>query len=269
VCKFWAAPRGRDFSDALRLDHPIRYEGMKLAKSLGMMFMVHVADPDTWFATKYANHRFYGRKMEHYEPLERLLDEFYDVPWIGAHMAGHPESLEHLDRLLNSHPNLYLDTSATKWQVRELSKHHPALLRQFLTRHSGRVLFGSDLVAVDAYDNFDHYASRFWALRTLFETDYDGPSPIVDPDLPLVDPSLPRTSTPRLRGCSLDPGTLRTIYHDAAAALLGDPTARANSNADGQGSDERRGQANPASSGDGSAPPISDRPVQPAQTQGV
>ena len=48
--------------------------------------------------------------------------------------------------------------------------------------------------------SFDLFASRYWALRTLLETSYDGPSPIVDPDLPLVDPSLPATATAHLRG---------------------------------------------------------------------
>ncbi|MEE9212273.1 MAG: hypothetical protein V3U29_06430, partial [Phycisphaeraceae bacterium] len=35
LCKFWAAPRGRDFHpDALLLDSPVRRDAMKLARSL-------------------------------------------------------------------------------------------------------------------------------------------------------------------------------------------------------------------------------------------
>lgn len=226
VCKFWAAPRGRDLSPHLLLDSPVRLEGMRLARSLGMMFMTHVADPDTWFASHYRDHRVYGTKAEQYVPLMRLLDEFGDVPWIGAHMGGFPEDLDFLQRLLDRYPNYYIDTSATKWIIRELSK-HPDEFRDFCRRNPGRVLFGSDIVASDENIDFDLYASRYWALRMLYESDYDGPSPIVDPDLALLDKSLPRTATARLRGASFDPATLRMVYHGAAERLLGQRLAPA------------------------------------------
>jgi len=221
IVKLWAAPRGRDFSDALRLDSPIRREGIELARKLGMMIMTHVADPDTWFTTKYADASKYGTKAQQYEPLERLLDEFGDVPWIAAHMGGDPEHLDHLQSMLDRHPNLYLDTSATKWMVRELSK-KPDEFRSFCQRNPGRVLFGSDIVANTADMSFDLYASRWWALRTLIETDHDGPSPIVDPDLAMVDPALPKDSTAWLRGAKLDASTLKKVYHEAAERLLSD-----------------------------------------------
>jgi predicted TIM-barrel fold metal-dependent hydrolase len=220
MAKFWTAPRGRDISPLFRLDHPVRLRIMRLARSLGMAIMTHVADPDTWFATHYKDARRYGTKPEHYEPLERLLDEFYDTPWLGAHMGGDPEHLDHLQDLLDRHPNYYIDSSATKWMVRELSK-HPAEFRGFCERNPGRVLFGSDIVVaqgsrMDAAEAFDLYASRYWALRTLFETDYHGPSPIVDPDLPLLDPTLPLTAAPELNGAAFPPEVLDMVYHRAA-----------------------------------------------------
>ncbi|MEX0885679.1 MAG: hypothetical protein WD009_04490 [Phycisphaeraceae bacterium] len=226
ICKFWSAPRGRDWHpDALRIDSPMRFEQMRLARSLGMMFMAHIADPDTWFATHYRDSARYGSKADHYDAFRRALDEFGDVTWLAAHMAGSPEDLDRLQGLLDTYPRLHLDTSATKWMVRELSRHAPGELADFLRRNSGRILFGSDVVAMSSNMDFDLYASRYWALRTLFETDYVGPSPIVDPDLPLVNPELPDTATADLRGLGLDAGVLTTLYHDAAANLLpgGDP----------------------------------------------
>lgn len=267
VCKFWAAPRGRDFGgEALTLDSPQRFEQMRLARSLGMMFMVHVADPDTWFATHYRDAARYGTKDEHYTALRRALDAFGDVPWLAAHMAGTPEDLERLQGLLDDYPQLHVDTSATKWMVRELSRHADSgALAQFIRRNPGRVLFGSDIVASDANVRagkmtddgderegdgpgdgdggggggggggddggggdgggggpwgFDLYASRYWALRTLLETAYHGPSPIVDPDLALLDPSLPTQAAPTLRGAKLDEASLAMVYHQAAAKLL-------------------------------------------------
>ncbi|MCE9590327.1 MAG: amidohydrolase family protein [Planctomycetes bacterium] len=225
IAKFWAAPRGRDFHESFHLEHPTRREAMKLAHSLGMIFMTHVGDPDTWFATHYKDANKYGTKPSHYEPLRRLLDQYRDVPWMAAHMGGDPEHLEHLQDLLDAHPNLHLDISATKWMVRELSK-RPDEFRDFCRRNNGRLLFGTDLVvapadaALGGPEQFDLYASRYWAMRTLIETSYDGPSPIVDPDLPLVDSSLPATSTAHLRGAKIDPATLATLYRGAARQLL-------------------------------------------------
>ncbi len=220
MVKFWAAPRGRDLDhDGLLLDTPFRREAIRLALDCGMKVMTHVADPDTWFATKYADHHRYGSKISQYEPLERLLEEYSEVKWLAAHMCGHPEDLEHLQVLLDRHPNLYMDTSATKWMVRELSK-RPAELRAFIQRNPGRVLWGTDIVAGEANMSYELYASRMWALRVLMETDYDGTSPIVDPDLSLVDPSQPRESTAALRGAGIDPATLQMLYHDAADRFM-------------------------------------------------
>ena len=235
IIKFWAAPRGLDFDDSpespMRLGSPIRRQGMKLAYDLGYrVFMAHVADPDTWFQTTYADASKYGTKLDHFKPLEELLDQYHDVTWIGAHMGGNPEDLDWLHDFLARHPNYVIDCSATKWQVRELSK-HPQKLAQFVEANPGRVLFGSDIVAwptntdpdpqhPEAGYGFDLYASRYWALRTLLETDYVGPSPIVDPDLHMIDSSVDPKSTATLRGAALPHAQLKDVYHDAAAAVL-------------------------------------------------
>ncbi|NBC10249.1 MAG: amidohydrolase family protein [Planctomycetes bacterium] len=237
IIKFWAAPRGLDVAagpdSPLRLDSPIRLEGMKLAYDLGYrIFMTHVGDPDTWFATTYADAAKYGTKPDQFIALERLMDQYDDVTWIGAHLSGSPENLDFVQGLLDRHPNYLVDTSATKWMVRELSK-HPQRFATFCEANPGRVLFGTDIVANDENvtrqddddphkpDGYDLYASRFWALRTLLETDYDGPSPIVDPDLRLIDPSADPKSTATLRGCGMRGNLLDDIYYRNAANLMG------------------------------------------------
>ncbi len=245
IAKFWAAPRGIEMGrevgrpDLLRLDSPQRLDAMHAAAERDMMFMVHVADPDTWFSTKYRDASIYGTKRDQYEPLEAVLERF-PRPWIAAHMGGWPEDLDVLDGLLSRHDNLYLDTSATKWMVRELSRQPREAMVSFLRRWKGRVLFGSDTVTLDEHlqpgdedereamrkagsraEAYDLYASRYWALRTLFETEYDGESPIADPDLAMLEPErYSETDAPRLRGLSLDDDLLASIYHDAARDLL-------------------------------------------------
>ncbi len=223
LAKFWAAPRGLDFHPTFRLDDPTRLHAMKRACELGYMLMFHVADPDTWFATKYRDTTKYGSKAEHYRRLENVLAQFSDTPVLLAHLAGHPEDLDHLQQLLDNHPNVYLDTSATKWMVRELSKHEPEKFSAFLRRNPLRVLFGSDIV-VNAKDDpatvHDLYASRYWALRTLLETDYRGSSPIVDPDLHAVNPTLPTDSTASMNGMTLPTDLLDMLYHHAPLHFL-------------------------------------------------
>ncbi|MHB2018027.1 MAG: amidohydrolase family protein [Candidatus Xenobia bacterium] len=228
ICKFWSAPRGIDLGikakqpDLLLINAPHRIEQMQVARDLGMIFMAHIGDPETWFTTKYADAAVYGTRRSHYDRFEEVLARFDTTPWIAAHMGGWPEDLEFLSDLLTRHPNLYLDTSATKWMVRELSRHSVADLHAFLRRHSGHLMFGSDIVTSDQHESaFDLYASRYWALRTLWETTYHGESPIADPDLHLVDPEHhTEMDAPTLIGRALPPALLRMLYHDAARQLL-------------------------------------------------
>jgi len=244
IAKFWNAPRIYEGSDEpfarspFRLNSPLRLDAMKAASNLGMIFMAHVADPDTWFATKYRDSTRYGTKKQQYETFEEVLSRF-PVPWIAAHMGGYPEDLDFLSNLLSRHPNLYLDCSATKWIVRELSKHEPEKVRGFFSRWSGRLLFGSDIVTRDTHvsnaqnatemdakasdesEAYELYASRYWTLRTLLESDYQGESPIADPDLYLVDSTqFTPLDAPKLRGCSIDSDSLQSLYRNAAMTLL-------------------------------------------------
>lgn len=220
VCKFWAAPRGLDRHPHMRLDADGKQQAMKLAHSLGMKLMVHVADPDTWFAHKYTDAQKYGSKRDQYDRLGRAIDTFPDATWWAAHMAGSPEDLDFLQKLLDRFPQLVVDTSATKWMVRELSR-HPDHLADFCRANPGRIMFGTDIVADPATMSADLLASRFWALRVLFETTYDGPSPIVDPDLHMVDPTVSENRTAHLCGASLDDALLQDIYRHAATRNLG------------------------------------------------
>jgi hypothetical protein len=244
--KLWNAPRlyevlpREQWGELIPFDAPWRVRHVELAQQLGMGIMVHVADPDTWFATKYNDASTFPPKPEHYKPLERMLDRFAG-PWIAAHLGGWPEDLAFLDGLLSRHPNLWLDTSATKWIVRELSKHPKGRVLDFLHKFRGRICFGSDIVTTDEHlaphpsgtthpmgaladspeSAHDLYASRYLALRLMFETDYEGQSPIADPDLRMVDPSITSPlAAPPLRGLALPPDMLDDLYRRASRAFL-------------------------------------------------
>lgn len=217
VCmiKLWSAPRGRD--RGLFVDAPWRIEGVRHAVKAGVrIVMVHVADPDVWFRTVYADSGKYGTKPDQYVPLRRMIEMFPEVHWIGAHMGGDPEHPEHLAEMLDRYPNLSFDMSATKWQVREVSQ-RPKEVHDLVVRYADRFLWGSDLVTRHGLPR-EHYVSRYWCHRTLWESDWEGPSPIADPDWK---PQPGEPSTPMLRGISLPREVLDKIYWANAHKLLG------------------------------------------------
>src|SRR5260370_32708287 len=122
-------------------------------------------------------------------------------------MGGAVEHPDHLAEMLEGYPQLALDTSATKWQVREASARREAV-RDLICRRPERFLFGSDLVTRHELPR-EHYVSRYWCQRTLWESDWEGPSPIADRDYV----SEGDQSTPTLRGLHLPPDVLRRRSH--------------------------------------------------------
>jgi hypothetical protein len=214
MIKFWAAPRGRD--RGLVVDAPWRIEAAKRARAAGVrIVMVHVGDPDVWFRTVYADAAKFGTKPDQYVGLERMLQMFPDLTWIGAHMGGDSEHPDHLAELLEKYPHLLLDTSATKWQVREVSQ-RPREIHELICRYPDRFLFGSDLVTRHNLVR-EHYVSRYWCQRTLWESDWQGPSPIADPDWTAPENG---PSTPPLRGVALPADVLEKVYLRNAERLL-------------------------------------------------
>lgn len=208
MIKFWSAPRGRD--RGLIVDAPWRIEAARRARAAGVrLVMVHVGDPDAWFRTVYSDTAKFGAKPDQYVGLRRMLELFPDMTWIGAHMGGDIEHPDHLQRLLETYPHFHLDTSATKWQVREVPKRREPV-RRLIESFPDRFLFGTDLVTRHTLDR-EHYVSRYWCQRTLWESDWQGPSPIADPDA---------DGQPLLHGIQLSPDVLEKVYWKNAQRLL-------------------------------------------------
>jgi predicted TIM-barrel fold metal-dependent hydrolase len=145
-----------------------------------------------------------------------MLEMFPEASWIGAHMGGDPEHPDHLEELLERYPHFYLDTSATKWVIREVSPRRDAV-RSLIVRHPTRFLFGSDLVTRHHLVR-EHYVSRYWCQRTLWESSWEGRSPMADPDW---EPAVGEAGTPLLRGLALPAEVLEQLYHGNARRLLG------------------------------------------------
>lgn len=214
IVKLWSAPRGRE--RGFFIDAPWRIEALKRARSAGIrVVMFHIGDPDSWWTHIYQDTAKFGTKPDQYVPLERMLQMFPELTWIGAHMGGDPEHPDHLEDLLLRFPTLHFDTSATKWQVREVSARGEAI-RSLICRYPDRFLFGSDLVTRHRLVR-EHYVSRYWCQRTLWESNWSGPSPIADPDFNVSEGERP---SPVLRGINLPPDVLRKVYSDNSRRLL-------------------------------------------------
>jgi predicted TIM-barrel fold metal-dependent hydrolase len=211
ILKFHLAP-GTMQTRNWRLDLPEIRRIISDAVARRMIIMTHVGDPDTWYHGKYADAAKYGTRDEHYKMWEDALASIPpDHPWLGAHLGGNPENLTRMQAMLDRFPNLYLDCSATRWMVREISARREAA-REFFIRNQDRILFGSDQVSGDDR-GFDFLASRFWSHRKLWETAYIGPAPIADPD-------LPPDAQPTMHGLALPDGVLQKLYHDNAVKMM-------------------------------------------------
>ncbi len=90
-------------------------------------------------------------------------------------------------------------------------------------RKPERFLFGSDLVTRHGLTR-EHYVSRYWAQRTLWESAWQGCSPIADPDYTSA-PDGP--STPPLLGLDLPDDVLDRVYHGNAVRIVPGATNRA------------------------------------------
>jgi predicted TIM-barrel fold metal-dependent hydrolase len=59
------------------------------------------------------------------------------------HFGNNAESLEYVDRILSTYPNVYTDVSA---RVPEIGRHPAEQVRALFVKHQDRILFGSDIV---------------------------------------------------------------------------------------------------------------------------
>src|SRR5690606_1866944 len=210
LIKLWFAPRFQDRVpmklDDARLD-PI-FEEIGRQK---LAVLVHVPDPGIWSAKYYTDTARYGTKADQYPPLEYRLERHPEIVFISAHMGGDPEHLDHLAELMDRYPNYHVDTSATKWIVRELGR-KPAEARDFFQAYADRILFGSDQVVFRAEDAEPHrYRMRYWIHRAFWETDIRAPSPLPDGDA---------EGEPQLNGLDLPVPVLEKVYRENALRLL-------------------------------------------------
>ncbi|MHA1847016.1 MAG: amidohydrolase family protein, partial [Promethearchaeota archaeon] len=212
--KFWFGSR---FFHGHRMI--LKPEIVKFFRALGnndLVAVVHISDPDAWHGkgSRYPP-QLYGTKEDMRQQMLSIIKECPGTVFVLVHMGGKPESPLKLIDELDAHENLYIDTSATKWVSRELSRN---LLdaKELFSMHKDRILFGSDLV-IPPWNQGDlddrmYYFSRYLVQRLMLEHDDFFTSPIIDPDL---------TKGESLHGLNLSRSILKRIYLDNSRSIYG------------------------------------------------
>lgn len=223
-----------DRSALLPVDDPGLDPLFEEAGKLGMPVAIHVGDPKAfWQPSTPDNERwdelqahpewsFYGQPVPSWEQLyaafERRVARHPKTIFIGVHFGNDPEDPDRVARMLDKHPNLYIDTAA---RIPEMGRHDPVKMRRFFEKYQDRILFGTD-TGVGPEDADMMYGSTgplpptaadearfFTASWRYFETtdkQFESPTPI--------------QGRWKIDGIGLPDAILRKVYYGNAARLL-------------------------------------------------
>lgn len=215
LAKAWFGPRWRDWynvSSDFRLND-LRLEPIfQELEDKEIPFLLHVSDPDTYYASQYHDSEKYGTKNRHLEELEDILSRHPKLRFQIPHFGAQPEitRLPKLTHWMKEYPNLMLDTASSRWMARELSK-DAEKSKEFLLRFADRIMFGTDIFS-DKEDR-DFYAGRYDAQRILWETSER------NVPLPFPDDDTKDTGGTFINGLDLPLPILRKLYWENANRL--------------------------------------------------
>ena len=212
LAKSWFGPRWRDYHREVkkdfRIDHPKLDPIFQALEDNGIPLIIHMGDPDTYYASQYRDSERYGTKEEHLKQIEEVISRHPKLNFQIPHLGAQPEihRLPALARWMEKFPNVVVDTASSRWMARELSK-DPEKARGFMLKYSDRVLFGTDLSSNrDARD----FSGRYVAQRILWETDER------DTPLPFPDADTEDTGGTAINGLDLPLSVLGKLYWENA-----------------------------------------------------
>jgi len=209
IAKMQSAPmmRGRASAgpDDLRMDEDEMAPFFGAMKDEDLSFILHLSDPDTYYATKYTDKTHFSSKERDLQELEGVLSRHSSMKLQIAHFAAQPEihRLENLARWLDTYSNFNIDTSSARWMSRELSK-DPQKAREFIIKYANRLHFGTDCVGYNPERSY--YEGRYLALRLLFETN------VRNVPLPFSDADTANIGGTYINGLNLPKSVLDKIY---------------------------------------------------------
>jgi predicted TIM-barrel fold metal-dependent hydrolase len=199
--------------ELLRVDDERLAPLFEKAGELDVPVMFHIADPDAFFLpvdrfneryeelAAHPDWSFHGSRFSKDELLaqrNRVFARHPNTTFVAAHVAERSENLAYVSRLLETHPNLYIDLGA---RTAELGR-QPIAAREFILKHADRILFGTDLVP-----EVEMYRLHFRFLETADEY-FDYPS------------HASRQGRWKIYGVHLPDQVLRRVYRENALRLL-------------------------------------------------
>jgi len=218
VVKMWFGPRFLDFSSSTK-KFSIASESFEPVFSqiedYGFIVDVHVADPDQWYKTKYLDVEKYRTKDTAIKEFKTVLERHPKMTTISVHFGSLPEpsNLATLEKMLDEHSNLYIDTASTKWIVRELGK-DPIKSLEFFKKYKNRILFATDLSIGWGGNNVsrEYLETRYWTQRLFFETNAR------EVELPFLDEDNSNQTV--INGLNLPENILKKFYWHNAQKLF-------------------------------------------------
>jgi len=220
---------GLELKDAegayLHVDDP-RFDAIwRACAKAGKPVLVHVSDPPArfqpigpeneryeagmWRNTDEGN--FHGSGVPSVDEIltrrDRMLEKHPGTRFILAHVASSGWDLERTAKMLDAHPNAYVEISA---RLQELGR-QPYTTRRFLTEYQDRVLFGGDgAPGRDA----DQFWRPHWRFLETYDEYFDHPAQMLSPL------GAPLQGRWKIHGVGLDDDVLRRIYYENALELV-------------------------------------------------
>jgi predicted TIM-barrel fold metal-dependent hydrolase len=185
------------------------------AAKLGLVVLIHIADPIGFFKPIDGNNERYDELNERpewsfhgdeyfgfwelMEMQENLLENNPDTTFIVAHGGSCSENLKYVGKCLDRYPNMYIDIAE---RISEFGR-QPYTSRKVFNKYQDRILFGTDFNP----QNID-YEANFRFLETFDEYfDYS------------CKPKPPHGNW-KIYGIGLDDEVLKKVYHENAEKVL-------------------------------------------------
>jgi predicted TIM-barrel fold metal-dependent hydrolase len=228
-----------DGHNLLAVDDPGLDPLFEKAGELGMPVAIHVGDPKAFWKPANKNNERWDELQAHPEwsfhgdgpnglpwPSWEQLHKAFDrrigrhprTIFIGVHFGNDPEDPDEVARMLDRHPNLYVDTAA---RVPEIGRHDPYKMRRLLIKYQDRVLFGTDTGVGESQEDMMYGSTganpptaaderRFfestWRYFETRDRHFESPTPI--------------QGRWKIDGVGLPEPVLRKIYFENAARIL-------------------------------------------------
>ncbi|MCL2747975.1 MAG: amidohydrolase family protein [Oscillospiraceae bacterium] len=182
-----------------------------------MPVLFHIGDPKAFFYPADERNEYYDTLAQHPEWLftdpalysfsqlmemqENLLEKNPNTKFVIAHVGSYAENLKQVGIWLRRFPNMYVDMAD---RIHELGR-QPYTAKTFFETYADRIVFGTDLLPTDV----ERYPIYFRFLETYDEYFCSQTENGV------------KLGNWNIYGIGLSESTLKKVYYDNAASLLG------------------------------------------------